>query len=113
MEWDVTGTIYSNQYSAYHFDLIDTNLDYGVPIWSFYYYDTTAPYEAWDGFIYLPEDLNIPESGIDYTAGWYFGNGQRPAQYVQVSPPTITLQGGEDLYNPAFISWLRENATSN
>ena len=113
LRWDVAGTVYNEQYTAYSFGSIDTNTDYGVPIWSFYYSNIEAPYTNGDGFVYLPEDLNIPEYGINYTAGWHFGNTHSPTQFVRVSPPTITLQGGEDLYNPAFISWLRENATSN
>jgi hypothetical protein len=113
MELDVTGTIYNNQYTAYHFDYIDTNTDYGTSIWAMFYYNIAEPYEFYDGFIYISEDLSIPENGINYSDGWYFGNGQRLAEYVQVSPPTITLQSGEDLYNPAFISWLRENASAN
>ena len=113
MYWDVGGMIYSNQYTAYHFDSIDTNTDYGVPIWSFYYYQVTEPYTIWDGFIYLSEDLNIPEQGINYGAGWYFGNAQNPTGYTRVSPPTITLEDGEDLYNPAFTAWLHQNANAN
>lgn len=113
MQWDVSGSVYSNQYTAYHFDDIDTNTDYGVPIWAMFYSEATAPYEFYDGFVYISEDLSIPEYEIDYRDGWYFGNGQRLAEYIQVSPPTITLEGGDDLYNPAFISWLRENATSH
>jgi hypothetical protein len=113
MRWDVSGSIYSNSYTAYHFDYIIASTAYGVPYWTFYYYDATEPYTAGDGFIYLPEGAVIPEYNIDYPIGWGFGNINNPTQFSQVSPPTITLQGGEDLYNPAFMSWLRENATSN
>ncbi|MBQ9484588.1 hypothetical protein IJU85_00575 [Candidatus Saccharibacteria bacterium] len=113
MEWDVNGSIYSNIYTAYHFDSVIASTAYGVPYWTFYYHDATEPYTAGDGFIYLPEGAVIPEYNIDYPIGWGFGNINNPTQFSQVSPPTITLQGGEDLYNPAFISWLRENATSN
>ena len=113
LRWDVAGTVYNEQYTAYSFGSIDTNTDYGVPIWSFYYSSIEVPYTNGDGFVYLPEDLTIPEYSINYTAGWYFGNTQNPTQYVQTSPPTVVFGGGEDLYNAAFITWLRENASAN
>ena len=111
MHWDITGTVYNNQYSAFNFDYIEANTVYGISFWGFWYNNATAPYNAGDSFVYLPEDASIPAYGINYTAGWYFGNRSNPAQLVQISPPTITIGSGEDLYNQAFITWLHDNAT--
>ena len=109
MAWDVSGAVYNAQHTPYSFSGIATINDYGVPIWTFYYTDIDDPYEMGDGFVYITEDLVISEYGIDYDAGWYFGNSRNLTQYVSVPPPTISLEGGNDLYDADFNKWLIEN----
>ena len=111
LRWNVSGSVYNNQYSAYYYDYIGAASLYGIPFWSFWYQDVTSPYTSGDAFIYIPEDASIPAYNIDYSAGWYFGNRNNPTQLVQMSPPTLTLVNGEDLYNPSFADWLHSNAT--